>query len=84
MSPSENDPWLVRPSSIRLMWRGGIALLIVFTLVDILAIAHPHFGVDGTFGFYSWFGLATCAAMVLIGKGLGLFLARPDRYYENE
>ena len=51
---------------------------------DSLVHGHPGFGIDGTFGFYAWYGLGTCVAMVLVAKGLGLFLKRPDTYYEAE
>ncbi len=84
MSPSETDHWLVRPSTIRLLWRVGIAVLVALTLLDALDFAHPHFGIDGSFGFYSWYGFATCAAMVFFAKGLGLLLKRSDRYYDDD
>lgn len=83
MRALDSDHWLVRPSSIRLMWRIGIAVLAGLTLLDLLGFAHPHFGVDGFFGFYSWYGFATCAAMVFFAKGLGTFLKRPDGYYDD-
>jgi hypothetical protein len=44
---------------------------------------HSYFWIDGTFGFYSWYGLLTCAAMVLFAKGLGVFLKRDDTYYDD-
>jgi len=46
---------------------------------------HPHalFRIDGTFGFYSWYGLLTCTAMVLFAKALGLLLKRPDTFYDD-
>ena len=44
---------------------------------------HPGFGIDGTFGFYAWYGLGTCVAMVLFAKGLGVLLKRRDTYYEG-
>lgn len=83
-NPSEyNEHWLRRPSSIRLMWRGGIALLAGVALLDLVVKPYGYFGIDGTFGFYSWYGLLTCVAMVVIAKGLGIFLKRPDDYYDD-
>ena len=81
--PEHHEHWLRRPSSIRLMWRGGIVLLACLALLDLVVEPHPHFGIDGTFGFYSWYGLLTCVAMVLVAKGLGIFLKRPDDYYDD-
>ena len=37
----------------------------------------------GIFGFYAWYGLGTCVAMVLFAKGLGVALKRRDDYYEG-
>ncbi|MEK9673804.1 MAG: hypothetical protein VW268_15090 [Rhodospirillaceae bacterium] len=75
--------WLVQPDTIRKLWIGGIALLIVVTLFDIWVHKHVHFGIEGSFGFYSWYGFATCAAMVAIAKGLGFILKREDTYYDD-
>ena len=62
-------------------WR---PLVLAALLLADFAI-HPHalFGLDGTFGFYAWYGLVTCMAMVLVAKGLGVFLKRPDDYYAD-
>ncbi len=75
--------WLVRPETIRLLWRWGISLLLLLTLGDLIIQGHTYFAVDGTFAFYSWYGLATCAAMVMFAKGLGAFLKRRDTYYDD-
>lgn len=88
MNTKPNDSselhWLVRPATIRLLWRGGLAFLAVLTLADLLLTPHPYFGIDGSFGFYSWYGLATCAAMVFFAKGLSFFLKRDDAYYGDD
>lgn len=89
MSETKKDPrqkhWLVRPQTIRLLSVGGIVLLIAVTLLDF-TLAHPHayFGIDGSFGFYSWFGLVSCALMVLSAKLLGFILKRPDTHYDDK
>lgn len=83
MNDEKNLHWLARPTTIRQLWRWGVALLAVLTAGDLLILAHPQFGIDGTFGFYSWYGFATCAAMVVFAKGLGFFLKRGDTYYDG-
>lgn len=75
--------WLVRPRTIRNLWIGGITLLIAVTMLDLIVHKHVHFGIEGSFGFYSWYGLLTCAAMVVVAKILGLFLKREDTYYDD-
>ncbi len=73
---------LVRESTIRKLWKGLIAVLTVVTLMDFVIHPHPHFGIDGTFGFYSWYGLVTCILMVLVAKLLGVAIKRKDTYYD--
>lgn len=83
MSADEYKHWLVRRSTIRGLWMAGIVLLAVVTLADVFVHGHPHFEFDGYFGFYSFYGLVTCAIMVVAAKGLGLFLKRKDTYYDD-
>ncbi|SDG84836.1 hypothetical protein [Roseospirillum parvum] len=80
--PEAERHWLVRPTTIRRLWWGsgiGLALLV---LLDLTVHGHPHFGIDGTFGFYGWYGFISCVAMVLFAKGLGYALKRKDTYYD--
>ena len=79
--PGEPVHPLVRPGTVRGLWLGFGAVLAGLVLGDLLIHAHPGFGIDGTFGFYAWYGLGTCVAMVLFAKGLGVFLKRPDTWY---
>jgi len=79
----KDDHWLVRPATIRKMWIFGIIFLVLLTLADLTFHGHPHFEIDGTFGFFSWYGFATCAAMVVGAKLLGIFLKRGDDYYDR-
>lgn len=84
MSGDEEKHWLVRPETVRWLWRGGLLMLLFLVLADFFVHAHPYFKIDGTFGFYSWYGLVVCAAMVIFAKGLGVFLKRKDTYYDDE
>ena len=79
--PGEPVHWLVRPRTVRGLWIGFALILAGLVLGDLLVHGHPGFGIDGTFGFYAWYGLGTCVAMVLVAKALGLGLKRPDTYY---
>jgi len=81
--PGEPVHWLVRPGTVRGLWIGFGVILAGLVLGDLLIHAHPGFGIDGTFGFYAWYGLGTCVAMVLFAKGLGVVLKRPDTWYED-
>lgn len=84
MTKTEEKHWLVRAKTVRWLWRGGLVLLALLVMADFYIHTHPRFQIDGTFGFYAWFGLLTCVAMVLCAKVLGIFLKRKDSYYDND
>ena len=83
MSEAGEKHWLVRPETVRLFWRGGLAVLALLVIADFFVHGQPNSRIDGTFGFYAWYGLITCAGMVLLAKVLGVFLKRRDTYYDN-
>lgn len=73
--------WLVRPGSIRILWRVFIAILALTVAADFFVPHEPYFGIDGYFAFNAWFGFLACAALIIFAKGLGAFLKRRDDYY---
>lgn len=75
--------WLVRPENIRKLIYVSVAVLAVVALLDFAIHPHAAFGIDGTVFFYSWYGFATCVAMVIAAKLLGIFLKRKDSYYDD-
>ena len=83
MADDNSDHWLVRASTIRLLWIGSVLVLATLVLLDLVVRHHPHFGMDGTFGFGAWYGFAACVALVLAAKALGFILKRPDTYYDE-
>jgi hypothetical protein len=80
----ENDHWLARPSTIRLLWRVFIAVLVALVALQLGIKVKGYFSIDGWFGFGALFGFGACAAMVLVAKGLGYFLKRPEDYYRED
>ncbi|MER2516137.1 MAG: hypothetical protein ABTR92_06995 [Candidatus Accumulibacter phosphatis] len=81
---STETHWLVRPKTIKLLWRVFIAVLTLTVAAELVVHLHPHFGFDGWFGFHAWYGFLTCAAMIIFAKGLGLLIKRPDTYYGED
>jgi hypothetical protein len=79
-----SDHWLVRPASIRLLWRVFIAVLVLSVLAEFLVAHHPHFRVESVAGFGAWYGFLACAGMIVFAKALAVFLKRPDTYYEEK
>ena len=80
----EEKHWLVRPQTIKLLWRVGLAMLLLTVLAALTYEAHPHFTFDGWFAFSATYGILVCVAMVFCAKFLAIFLKRPDDYYEGE
>jgi len=78
---NKDDHWLVRPGSIRRLWVIFIVILALTVAVQFLSGTDGHFGIDGWIGFGAAYGFLSCLAMVLVAKGLGIFLKRPDDYY---
>ncbi len=79
--PDEPTHWLVKPGTIRAIWIGFGIVLAGLVAGDFFVHHHEHFGIDGSFGFYAWYGFGTCVLMVVGAKLLGVFLKRADTYY---
>ena len=84
MNKPQNDSWLVRPSSIKLMWIGFIVVLALTVLAQFVIKVKGYFGVDDWFGFGAVFGFAACFLMVVFAKLLGFVLKRDEAYYQEE
>ncbi|MCK5296039.1 MAG: hypothetical protein KAJ75_04040 [Alphaproteobacteria bacterium] len=80
----EPKHWLARKSSIYHMKRIAYIVLATLILCDFLIHGHSYFGIDGTFGFYSWFGLIAGIAMILLSKTKAFIIKREDNYYDDK
>lgn len=78
------DHWLARDSTIRLLWRVFIAVLVLIVLAEFVVDLHPHFAMEQLFGFGAWYGFGACAALIVFAKVLGVLLKRPDPYYRED
>ena len=83
MNDPESGHFLGRPRIIRRLWWGFSVLLALTVLAQALFPVKGYFTVDGWFGFGAVFGFLSCLAMVLVAKGLGVLLKRPESYYEE-
>lgn len=79
----KKNHWLVRAGTIRRLWFVFVAILAATVAADFFVEHRPHFWIDGTFGFGAWFGFASCVALIVTAKLVGLFLKRPDKYYDR-
>ena len=83
-SKQQEDSWLVRPSSIRLLWRIFWAVLALTVLAQAVVYVKGYFVVDGWIGFGAVFGFLSCLIMVVVAKVLGKVLKRDQDYYREE
>jgi len=81
VAPESN--WLIRPKSIKLLWWVFSAILAITVLAQTFVHIHDYFTVDGWFAFYAIYGFVSCLGMVVFAKVLGVFLKRPDTYYDD-
>ncbi len=79
--PREDDAWLARPTTIRLLWRVFAVVLAVAVAAQLLFKVKGYFTVDGWLGFGAVFGFLSCVAMVLVAKVLGWVLKRDENFY---
>jgi UPF0716 family protein affecting phage T7 exclusion len=83
MAGPEQDHWLARPGTIRLLWAIFIAVLVALVALDLIITHHPHFNLEGTFAFGAWFGFLSCVVLIVFANALGALLKRPDNYYDS-
>lgn len=81
--PMKDEHWLVRPSTIRLLWWVFAAVLAVSVGAQLVFKVKGYFGIDGWLGFGAVYGFLACLAMVLVAKVLGWVLKRPNDYYSK-
>ncbi len=84
MAHENKEHWLARPATIKKLWWGFSALLLITVLAQLLVQVKGYFAVDGWFGFGALYGFSACLFMVLVAKGIGLFLKRKEHYYEDD
>ncbi|MEJ2309273.1 MAG: hypothetical protein P8Z78_08135 [Gammaproteobacteria bacterium] len=86
--PGAGKHWLYRRESLPKLWLIQLLILVLAVLPEFFLHHHPHFEesgfeLDGSFGFYAWYGFLACAGMVALAKILGIFLKRKDTYYDD-
>lgn len=84
MNNEQQVHWLVRPTTIRKLWLGFGAVLVLMVLAQTVIYIKGYFGVDAWFGFAAVYGFVSCLLMVLVAKLLGALLKRPQDYYQAQ
>jgi hypothetical protein len=76
--------WLDHPRNVQKLWRGFLVILALTVIIGLAIDLHPHFEIEGWPGFYAAYGFVTCLLMIVVAKGLGLLLKRPDNHYDGD
>jgi hypothetical protein len=66
-----------------MIWKIFIATLVACVSAQAFVETHPHFAFEGWFAFNAIYGFLACAALILVAKGIGVFLKRRDDYYDE-
>ncbi|NNJ73370.1 MAG: hypothetical protein HKP09_09330 [Enterobacterales bacterium] len=80
---NQDDHWLVRPKTIRLLWQIFSVVLALTVIAQFFIYIKGYVGIDGWLGFGAGFGFLACVAMVLFAKLLGKVLKRDQDYYKK-
>ena len=84
MTQHDDDHWLVRPTTIRLLWKVFAVILVLTVAGHLVITVKGHYGIELWYGFGAPFGFLSCLAMVLVAKGLGFVLKRDEDYYQGD
>ena len=80
----QNKHWLLRKDNIRKLWIIFIAILAMTVIAGLFVHQHQPFGIEDSCCFFAWYGFVSCVGMIVFAKLLGLFLKRPEDYYEKD
>jgi hypothetical protein len=75
----EDDAWLVRPATIKLLWRILWVVLALTLAAHFMITVKGHFEIEIWYGFGAAFGFLCCLFMVLLAKVLGFLLYQGDQ-----
>ena len=75
--------WLTRPETIRKLWRLFAAVLSAVVLAEFLVPHETHFDVGKGFRLLRIVRLRGVRGAHRARKGIGMFLKRPDTYYDD-
>ena len=78
----ERKRWLDEPRNVKRIFWSVWAVCGLLFVADAFYEKHPHFEVEGWFGFYGIFGFVACVGLVLAAKVLRKIVKRDEDYYD--
>ncbi len=82
-----HDPkkyWLDEPKNVKKIIWAVVTICGLLFVLDGFYDKHPHFEVEGWFGFYAIYGFVMCVMLVLVAKWMRTFLMRDEGYYDDD
>lgn len=72
----------------KLFWRLYYIILVASLILDFIwlhqHVFHYHFSFQYLPQFFALFGLFGCMVLIIIAKGMGLFIVADEDYYEKK
>ena len=59
----------------------AVAVLIALVLLDLVVTHYRYFAIDGTIGFFAWFGALACFALIGLAYVVASLLRAPEGTY---
>ena len=84
MKPPASARFLDQPRNIAKILRVFYALCGLLVLVELVVHRHSTHPWEGLFAFYALYGFVACVLLVVLAKGMRLFLMRGEDYYGDD
>lgn len=81
--PEESRYWLDDSRNVKKVVVAVYTVCGLLFLADALYTKHPHFDIEGWFGFYAIYGFVSCVGLVLAAKRLRQVVKRKEDYYDG-
>ncbi|MFP5305483.1 MAG: hypothetical protein ACLGI7_06620 [Gammaproteobacteria bacterium] len=82
--PNEKPRWLDEPRNVDKLVYALYACCALLFAADLFYVKHPHFSMEGWFGYYAIYGFVACVVLVLAAKQLRRLIKRDESHYEAE
>lgn len=82
-APATSRYWLDDPRNVKKIVFAVYTVCGLLFLADAFYTKHPHFDIEGWFGFYAIYGFVSCVGLVLAARQLRKVLKRKEDYYDD-
>lgn len=79
---SEKQHLFDKPENIKKVLYGLYGCCAVLLVLDFVVHRHIYHSWEALWGFYPLYGFVGCVLLVLVAKGMRIFLMRDEHYYD--